>query len=158
MTNAAARESVQMTGDVAVSRFAGTAAEWDECVRRQAHWSHFHLYGWKSVIERVFGQECVYLEARDRTSHELVGVLPMVRVRSMVFGHFLVSMPFVNYGGPIGTDAAIRALVGEAGAVGGRDPGKLLGMGSSGAPENALPPSPPKITRPLHLPPTGGGV
>jgi FemAB-related protein (PEP-CTERM system-associated) len=94
---------------IQVSRFAGSPIEWDRFVQSQPNWTHFHLYGWRSVLERVFHHECIYLEARDAT-RALVGVLPLVRVRSAMFGHYLVSMPFLNYGGPLGTAEAIRAL------------------------------------------------
>ena len=91
----------------------GGAAEWDAFVRRTEGWTHFHLSGWRDVIRGVHGHECLYLEARDGVG-ALAGVLPLVRVRSTVFGHYLVSMPFVNHGGPLGSDDAIRALALEA--------------------------------------------
>lgn len=98
---------------VHVERFVGDAAEWDAFGRTQHGFTHFHLYGWRTVIERVFGHECIYLAAREDDGH-LVGVLPLVRVRSAVFGHYLVSMPFVNYGGPLGAPGAIALLVEHA--------------------------------------------
>ena len=36
----------------------------------------------------------------------LVGVMPLVWVRSHLFGNNLVSMPFLNYGGPLGSNEA----------------------------------------------------
>ena len=92
-----------------VERFDGLEAEWDGFVRKQPGWSHFHLYGWRRVIGEVFGHDCPYLAARS-SDGALVGVLPLVHVQSRVFGRFLVSMPFVNYGGPLGSDDAVRAL------------------------------------------------
>ena len=50
---------------IRVGSFAGSASEWNQCVRSQSQWTHFHLYGWRSVLERVFKHECMYLEARD---------------------------------------------------------------------------------------------
>lgn len=38
-------------------------------------------------------------------------MLPLFRLRSRLFGHHLVSVPFMNYGGPCGTDVAREALV-----------------------------------------------
>src|SRR6185437_9686649 len=70
--------------------------------------------------------ECPYLEARDAESGALLGVLPLVRVRSVVFGHFLVSMPVLNYGGPLGSDDAIRSLVAEAVSLAEQSKAKLL--------------------------------
>ena len=101
-----------MTG-IAIGRFDGQTSEWDDFVRAQTGFTHFHLYGWRSVVEKVFRHECIYLAARD-SANTLVAVLPLVRVRSAVFGHFLVSMPFLNYGGPIGSTEGVRALVNEA--------------------------------------------
>lgn len=90
-----------------------SASEWDAFVTAQAGWTHCHLSGWRRVIERVFGHECLHLTAR-RDDGALAGVLPLVRVRSTLFGHFLVSMPYLNYGGPLGEPAAVAALVDAA--------------------------------------------
>ena len=54
-----------------------------------------------------------------------------MRVRSGLFGHFLVSMPFVNYGGPLGDAAAIQALVSHADGMATRDGVDLLELRSS---------------------------
>ncbi|HWP02157.1 MAG TPA: FemAB family XrtA/PEP-CTERM system-associated protein, partial [Gemmatimonadaceae bacterium] len=75
--------------------------------------THCHLYGWKQLIESLFGHDCPYLACRTAEGG-ICGVLPLVRVRSWLFGHSLVSMPFLNYGGPLGSDVAVRALGQEA--------------------------------------------
>jgi serine/alanine adding enzyme len=131
----------------------GSEEEWDAFAATQKGYTHFHRLRWRTVIEKVFGHECVYLAARD-TAGKLVGILPLVRVRSVVFGHYLVSMPFVNYGGPVGTEAGIRALVNEAVAVARRDRVKLLEMRSSVPLDTALHVSHRKITVLLDLPGT----
>ncbi len=100
-------------------------AEWDAFVRRSEGWTHFHLAGWRDVMQEVHGHECVYLVARDGNG-ALEGILPLVRVRSLIFGHYLVSMPFLNHGGPLGSDAAIRALAQEASTRAQREGVKLL--------------------------------
>jgi len=96
-----------------VERFAGSAAEWDGRVQTAAGWTPFHRWGWKGVIEDVFGHECVYLAARDAAGR-VTAVLPLVHAKSRLFGHYLISMPFVNYGGPLGEEIAVRALVQHA--------------------------------------------
>jgi len=58
----------------------------------------YHQYEWKRVISESFGHRCHYLAAVAEDG-EWQGVLPLVEMRSAIFGHFLVSMPFVNYGG-----------------------------------------------------------
>jgi len=96
-----------------VEVFAGPGADWDACVQTASGWTHFHRWGWKAVIEQVFGHECLYIAARDAEGH-VAAVLPLVQVRSFLFGDYLVSMPFVNYGGPLGDDLAMRMLVRHA--------------------------------------------
>lgn len=135
-----------------VERFTGSALEWDAFASAQPAFTHFHRLGWRSVMQRVFGHECVYLAVRDDHG-ELTGVLPLVRVRSLVFGHFLVSMPFLNYGGPLGSDAAVRMLVDEATAIARRERVKLLELRSRVPLSIALPVSHRKITLVLDLPP-----
>lgn len=134
-----------------VDRFLGTASEWDSIARSSPGFTHFHLYGWRAVMERVFGHECIYLAAYDE-SNALAGVLPLVRVKSILFGHFLVSMPFLNYGGPLGTPDAIIALVARASDIA-RDSGaKLLELRSRIQLPIELPVSHRKITVLLDLP------
>lgn len=87
--------------------------EWDEFVRGREDATFCHLVGWRSVMEGVLGREALYLAARDAEGR-IRGVLPLALHRSRVFGHRLVSMPFLNYGGPLGDPAAMSALLNEA--------------------------------------------
>lgn len=134
-----------------VTPYAGTANEWDRFVRGQTGWTAFHLFAWKPLIEKVFHHECPYLEARDDAG-TLQGVLPIVRVKSLLFGHYLVSMPFVNYGGPLGSVPAIRELVAHAAGLATEQRVKLLELRSRGSLPIDLPASHRKITVVLDLP------
>ena len=91
---------------------AEPGAEWDDFVVLQRGWTFCHQAAWHRVVRRVFRHDCMYLAARSASA--VVGVLPLVRVKSAVFGHFVVSMPFMSYGGPLGTDDAVRALAAAA--------------------------------------------
>lgn len=141
---------------VAVEEYRGPDAAWDALVR-EAGGTHCHRIGWRRVMERVFGHECVYLAAREDDG-TLAGVLPLVRVRSVLFGHYLVSMPFLNAGGPLGSDAAIRALVAEAAARARRDGVRLLELRSRGPLPIDLAVSHRKITARLDLPEEGSAA
>ena len=134
-----------------IERFTGLPEEWDGLVRRSAGWTHFHLHGWRAVMERVFRHECIYLAARDGEAR-LAGVLPLVRVKSLLFGHYLVSMPFLNYGGPLGDDAAVRALCGYASELAREDGAVLLELRSRIPLPVSLPVSHRKITVVRELP------
>ena len=134
-----------------VERYDAAGEDWDALVRASSGWTHFHLYGWRSVIEDVFGHECLYLAARE-SGGRLAGVLPLVRVKSLLFGHYLVSMPFLNYGGPVGSEAAVRALVEHAVGLARSGGVKLLELRSRVPLAVDLPVSHRKITVLLDLP------
>ena len=93
-----------------------TEAQWTEYVSRHPDATVDHLWGWRDVFTRVFRQQCVYLAARR--DGRVVGVLPLVCFRSVLFGRSVVSVPYLNYGGLLASDAeAAAALISEAGLV-----------------------------------------
>ena len=72
-----------------------------------------HHLGWKSVVEETFGHQAIYLMAYCQ--ERLVGILPLFLVRSMLFGRFLVTSPFLTFGGIACEDAdATKALIARA--------------------------------------------
>src|SRR5665213_503420 len=97
-----------------VERYAGRAKQWDDFVRTQTGWTHNHMYGWRTVMQQSMRHDTPYLVATDSDTNTIRGVLPLVRVRSMLFGHFLVSVPFLNYGGPLGSPDTVTALAAHA--------------------------------------------
>jgi FemAB-related protein (PEP-CTERM system-associated) len=97
---------------VVVHREASTA-RWDAYVRTCPGASGYHLSAWLDIINRSFAHETCALAAES--AGRIVGVLPLVMFRSPIFGRFLVSIPFVNYGGILAdTPEAERALLDAA--------------------------------------------
>jgi serine/alanine adding enzyme len=139
---------------VRVAPYNGAPEAWDAFVRASPGWTPFHLWGWRRIIERVHGHRCPYLAASGEGG-ALAGVLPLVRVSSLAFGRYLVSMPFVNYGGPLGTPDAVRALADEAVGMAARERAKLLELRSRDPLPLNLPVSHRKITVVLDVPPGG---
>ncbi|HWG58068.1 MAG TPA: FemAB family XrtA/PEP-CTERM system-associated protein [Candidatus Acidoferrales bacterium] len=93
------------------------AAHWDAFVGTMADASNYHRWGWRNAIAETFGHEPYYFAASD--GQEIRGVLPLFRMNSRLFGHFLVSMPFFSYGGVLARDAEGReALLARAGDLG----------------------------------------
>jgi serine/alanine adding enzyme len=82
---------------------------WDAFVREAPGSTFCQLAGWRGIVEDVLGREYLPLVAVT-TDGDWQGVLPLVRVRAPLLGHSLISMPYVNYGGPRGTPAAQRVL------------------------------------------------
>ncbi len=87
---------------------------WDEYVNAKSAASNYHRYGWRDVIENSFGHPCHYLSAKDNGG-DIVGILPLTHIKSAIFGSFLVSQPFFNYGGLLcDNQEAGNALLAEA--------------------------------------------
>lgn len=141
-------------GALRVEEFRGAAADWDAFVRGQRGWTHYHLHGWGRVIREVHGHPCLRLAARDEDDR-LAGVLPLVRVKSPLFGHFLVSMPYLNYGGPLGEAAAVRDLTRAAGHLARGEDADLLELRSRVELPVELPASHRKVGVLLDLPESG---
>lgn len=94
---------------------ATDAGAWDAFVESHAAGTVDHLWAWRRVIAEALGHESLYLEARRRGA--IVGVLPLVLMRSWIFGRSVISLPFLNYGGILAVDNdadVVTALVDAA--------------------------------------------
>lgn len=86
---------------------------WAAYVGRHTEGTFFHLPQWAEAVAGVFGH-------RDRTilarrDGEVVGVLPLMEVRSLFGGRLLVSVPYGTYGGVLSdNDDVSHALATEA--------------------------------------------
>lgn len=95
---------------ITVHRCDDDGSSWDAFVAAHEGCTNYHRYGWRRVIERSFGHGAHYLVARDGDGR-VSGILPLIRMNSMLFGNFLVSVPFVNYGGLVSLDGASASLL-----------------------------------------------
>ena len=99
-------------------------AAWDGFVTAHAAGTFFHRAAWSRVIARAFGHTAHYVMAeRDGA---IVGVLPLVHVKSLLFGQALISSPFCVYGGPLASEAEAHAALAEHAA----GLARKLGIGS----------------------------
>ena len=92
------------------------AARWDAFVLACPQATFFHRAGWQKIIGEVFRHSTYFLYAeRDG---QIDGVLPLAQVKSFLFGHSLVGLPFTVYGGVAASnDAVADALETEAQAI-----------------------------------------
>jgi serine/alanine adding enzyme len=94
------------------------APRWNAYAATAPDASIYHRYEWRALIASAFGHEGVYLAAEDE-SGRVRGVLPLIRLRSALFGDFLVSMPYFNYGGVLAdAEPVARALLEQAASHG----------------------------------------
>lgn len=82
---------------------------WDAFVGTQADAAFFHLYGWRRVLGDALHHRTHYLVAEQDGA--IVGILPLVHVKSALFGNTLSSLAFCTHAGPLaGSSEAAQAL------------------------------------------------
>jgi FemAB-related protein (PEP-CTERM system-associated) len=87
---------------------------WNSFVETAERATGYHRFRWRSIIGESFGHDCYYFAAVDEAG-VWRGVLPLIHMHSRLFGNFLVSVPFVNYGGLVCSDfQAARLLLDHA--------------------------------------------
>lgn len=84
-------------------------------VARHSGASVWHRPVISRFIKQTYGHNVRYLRALDESSR-VVGVLPLVQLKSRLFGNFMVSMPFFNYGGLLSDNPDVAKGLIEAGA------------------------------------------
>jgi FemAB-related protein (PEP-CTERM system-associated) len=85
-------------------------ALWMQYAATRAGAAMGHHWGWRRVLCEVLDLRPHYLIA-TRDTH-VVGILPLAEVRGVLFGHSLVSLPFVASAGPLFDDQqACDALI-----------------------------------------------
>jgi FemAB-related protein (PEP-CTERM system-associated) len=141
-------------GAVTVTQLAaGGEAAWTDYVERHPQATSAHAVQWKRLIETVFGKKCYYLQAF--CGGALVGVLPLVHMRSLLFGNYMVSVPYVNYGGVLADNAvAEAALLKEAAELARRLGGGSIEFRESVARATDAPCRTDKVAMILQLPAT----
>jgi len=95
---------------------AALARRWDSFVLACPNATFFHRAGWLRMVEQIFGHQAYFLYAERDGCIE--AVLPLAQVKSMLFGHSLVALPFAVYGGVASlNDEAAALLEQEAQAI-----------------------------------------
>lgn len=81
---------------------AASEPAWDRFVKDMPHGTFFHGAAWATVLAQAFGHTALHAFAeRDGA---ITGVLPLVHVKTALFGNSLISSPFCVYGGPLAVD------------------------------------------------------
>ena len=90
-----------------------TIERWGHYVERVGGGTLFHHPLWSQAVEKVFDHRPLHLVAAR--NGQVVGVLPLMEVRSFLAGRLLVSVPYGTHGGILAEDDEARdALAAEA--------------------------------------------
>ncbi|MBE0669595.1 MAG: FemAB family PEP-CTERM system-associated protein [Anaerolineales bacterium] len=75
----------------------------DAYVWNQEKANLYHDSRWGRIAEECFGHK-YYVLLSENARGDIRGMLPLVHIKSWIFGNFLVSMPYFNYGGVCADD------------------------------------------------------
>ena len=135
---------------ISIKRLGDEFDAWNQYVESNPAASLYHRAEWKELIREVFGHECYFFYAI--CNKQVVGVLPLVRLNSFLFGDFMVSMPYFNTGGAI----ANRLLIEQKLMSTANDLAKKIGTGyieyRDDIARNTLPVRTDKVNMILSLP------
>jgi serine/alanine adding enzyme len=98
-------------------------AAWDAYAQAHPNYTLYHGRDFHTAVAEAFGKRSHGLVAEDETGC-IVGILPLIRQQSRLFGDRLVSQPYANHGGPLADTPDIArtlyaAAVREAERLGG---------------------------------------
>jgi len=96
--------------DIHISLFdkAGSPDEWNHYVSKNSAACIHHRAEWRNIHSQSYGHESLYLCARN-SSQTIMGILPLIHMKSRLFGNKLVSMPFFQRGGAIADSPLIES-------------------------------------------------
>jgi len=101
---------------VRIDSTSAAPADWDRYVEAAPLATAYHRARAVAIGERAFGLRTSFLAARGEQG-QLIGVLPLVEQSSTLFGRFLISLPFVTYGGILADDPSVAAALAERAAA-----------------------------------------
>lgn len=99
--------------EISITLLNNDIDEWNAYASRKPAASIYHRAEWRELIQKTFGHEGSYFIAKDK-NRIVVGILPLIRLKSSLFGDFMVSMPYFNYGGAIADNMIIEQQLMEA--------------------------------------------
>lgn len=89
---------------------------WDNYVLGHSQGTVFHLTAWRKVIEISFGHKSYYIMATQQ--NRICGILPLFEIKSFLFGHYFVSVPFAEIGGVLADNPDIeQTLIRNAASI-----------------------------------------
>jgi FemAB-related protein (PEP-CTERM system-associated) len=103
-TDASEEKTVTTVATLAAIRPAEEtdSSDWDKYVAAHPRRTIAHLWRWRTILENSFRLKSYYFIARS--GNRIVGILPTAYMTSVLFGKFLISLPWLDYGGPLADD------------------------------------------------------
>ena len=85
---------------------------WDKYVDTCSTATHYHQRAWQTILHRNFPQK-IWVSAVLDGSDRVQGMLCLVEMKSPISGHYLLSMPWLIYGGTLASEPKVWDLLAE---------------------------------------------
>lgn len=72
---------------------------WNAIVLSNPYWTPYHLWEFGQALSSTYGYEKYNFVAKYKG--EVIGLFPLLFIKSRLFGNKLLSLPFCEYGGPL---------------------------------------------------------
>lgn len=99
--------------DVKVTLLGDELSEWNSYVLNNPAASIYHRSEWKKLVNESYGLDACYYVARY-SDQSIAGILPLIRLKSLLFGDYLVSMPYFMRGGAIADHPSVELKLMQA--------------------------------------------
>ncbi len=92
---------------------------WDSFVANAKGATCYHLSGWKNVLEKTYHHKTCYIYAVENIkgagSNQIIGILPLVLIKSTLFGKYFISLPIFDHVGVCANSTEVKgALIQKA--------------------------------------------
>ena len=84
---------------------------WDEYVLAHDHATPYHLMSWGKAVEQAYGFKCLFIAAMDTEKSHIVGLLPIVEMKTLRGKKQLCALPYCDVGGILSNDDTITAAI-----------------------------------------------
>ena len=93
--------------EIIISLLNDEIDDWNKYASTNPSASIYHRTEWRDIIQNSFGHESYYFLSRNKNG-KINGILPLIRLQSRLFGNFMISMPYFNYGGAVADNPIIE--------------------------------------------------
>lgn len=84
---------------------------WDKYVLAHKDSTPYHLTAWGGAVEKAYGFPCLYIVAVDTQNDSIVGILPVVEMKTLRGKKQLCALPYCDVGGILSDNDTIAAAI-----------------------------------------------
>ncbi|MFH1701757.1 MAG: FemAB family XrtA/PEP-CTERM system-associated protein [Candidatus Zixiibacteriota bacterium] len=82
---------------------------WNEYAEQNPHSTFCHRWEWRAVFQNSFRATPFYYLAE--CENKVVGIFPNIYLKSVLFGRYMISLPWLDYGGAVADSTEIAELL-----------------------------------------------